>query len=142
MEGNLLESLRNLLKLQQIDSELDDINETTGDLPDEIKKLEIEVSYLNEKVKITDSKLTELRSNRTNANITIQELKDRLIKLNDKLANVKNNKEYDASVSEIESAKNDINNFGRSLSVLDSEEVSLMREVENLRREIEEKMNF
>lgn len=139
MEGNLLVTLRNLLKLQQIDSELDDINESTGDLPIEIKSLQNSLTNLQDKLKQNEAKLSELRSNRSNANITIQELRDKLEKLTDRLGNVKNNKEYEATNNEIDSAKTDITNFERSLGVLDSEEVAIMKIVENYKSEIEEK---
>jgi predicted nucleic acid-binding Zn-ribbon protein len=86
------EVLRALYRLQQIDTELDELDDGGGDLPTEVDGLNQRVSDLTALVEAEEAKLHELRRSRSGSNVTMQELRDRVIALNDRLRTVRNNK--------------------------------------------------
>jgi uncharacterized protein len=132
------EVLRALYRLQQIDSELDELDDGGGDLPTEVDGLNQRVSDLSTLVEAEEAKLHELRRSRSNSNVTMQELRDRVIALNDRLRTVRNNKEYEATTSEIAAAEEEVQVIERTMGSFDTDEAVLMREIEMLGRQRDE----
>lgn len=101
-EYSVEEKLASLLKLQKIDSKLDEIEILKGELPMEVKDLEDELEGLN-------TRLTNLEDEIKGIQVFIGEKKeaikeaDALIKKYEKQQdNVKNNREYEAITKEVE----------------------------------------
>tara|TARA_Y100001970_G_C14019198_1_gene742588 strand:- start:8 stop:706 length:699 start_codon:yes stop_codon:yes gene_type:complete len=98
-------SIAHLIELQEIDSQLDDLNSFLGDLPKMVEDLNAQEHDLITKVE-EDKKRTKdinLSLNKSEtANKTIQEKID---KLTDQLFLVTNNKQYDALTLEIDHLK-------------------------------------
>lgn len=132
------EVLRALYRLQQIDTELDELDDGGGDLPTEVDGLNQRVSDLTALVEAEEAKLHELRRSRSGSNVTMQELRDRVIALNDRLRTVRNNKEYEATTSEIAAAEEEVQVIERTMSSFDTDEATLMREIEMLGRQRDE----
>ena len=132
------EVLRALYRLQQIDTELDELDDGGGDLPTEVDGLNQRVSDLTALVEAEEAKLHELRRSRSGSNVAMQELRDRVIALNDRLRTVRNNKEYEATTSEIAAAEEEVQVIERTMSSFDSDEATLMREIEMLGRQRDE----
>lgn len=102
MENLIAKKLESLLKLQSIDSKLDEINKIRGDLPVEVQDLEDDIIGYETRInKFTDEckRLNEEISNHRNA---IKDAEALLRKYEDQQANVKNDREFAAITKEIE----------------------------------------
>jgi uncharacterized protein len=102
MELTVAQKLETLLKLQSIDSQLDELRKLRGDLPDEVRDLEDEVigfetriGKFKKEIDILDSEVNAYRMNKKDAEKLIQKYKDQQM-------NVRNNREYDAISKELE----------------------------------------
>ena len=104
-------SIAHLIELQEIDSQLDDLNSFLGDLPKMVDDLNSQEHSLITKVEEDKkrSKDINLSLNKSeSANKTIQEKID---KLTDQLFLVTNNKQYDALTVEIDHLKEKKENY-------------------------------
>ena len=98
-------SIAHLIELQEIDSQLDDLNSLLGDLPKMVDDLNVQENSLASKVEEDKrrSKNINLSLNKSEtANKTIQ---GKIDKLTDQLFLVTNNKQYDALTLEIDHLK-------------------------------------
>ena len=98
-------SIAHLIELQEIDSQLDDLNSLLGDLPKMVDDLNAQEDSLIIKVDEDKKRSKDLNlslSKSETANKTIQEKID---KLTDQLFLVTNNKQYDALTLEIDHLK-------------------------------------
>jgi uncharacterized protein len=102
METTVAQKLDALLKLQKIDSALDNIKKIRGDLPEEVRDLEDElVGYdtrlgkFNKEVEAWEAEIGKYRQAKKDAEKLINKYKDQQM-------NVRNNREYDAISKEIE----------------------------------------
>jgi uncharacterized protein len=102
MENTIAQKLDALLKLQEIDSNLDEIRKTRGDLPEEVRDLEDDIIGI-------ETRLAKFKGEIGNLNSEIDSFKnaqkdgEKLIKkYKDQQMNVRNNREYDAITKEIE----------------------------------------
>jgi uncharacterized protein len=102
MELTVAQKLEALLKLQSIDSQLDEIRKLRGDLPDEVRDLEDEVvgfetriNKFNSEVETLDSEINGYKATKRDSEKLIQKYKDQQM-------NVRNNREYDAISKELE----------------------------------------
>jgi predicted nucleic acid-binding Zn-ribbon protein len=132
------ETLRAIYRLQQIDLELDELEAGSGDLPGEIEKLENDIAEIDTRVTEYEGALTQIRNDRNEGNLELQELRSRILELNEKLRNVRNNKEYDATTTEIESAEQRTQDISSSLAALDHNEAEALRELQTLSKSKEE----
>lgn len=132
------QTLRALYRLQQIDLELDDLEAGSGDLPGEIKNLENRHVELTSQLADYESQLTAIRQQRNEGGLELQELRARTLELNERLRNVRNNKEYDATTTEIESAEQRTQDLTSALAALDHREAEAMRGRQTVEKTIEE----
>ena len=98
-------SIAHLIELQEIDSQLEDLNSLLGDLPKMVDELNVQENILASKVEEDKrrSKNINLSLNKSEtANKTIQ---GKIDKLTDQLFLVTNNKQYDALTLEIDHLK-------------------------------------
>lgn len=96
------QKLENLVKLQTIDSKLDQLKKLRGDLPDEVQDLEDEIEGYKTRLERFNNELKELEDG-IKANKEAMKNSEKLIaKYNDQQKNVRNNREYDAITKEVE----------------------------------------
>ena len=98
-------SITHLIELQEIDSQLDDLNSLLGDLPKMVDDLNAKENHLVTKVKEDKNRFKDINlslSKSETANMTIQ---GKIDKLTDQLFLVTNNKQYDALTLEIDTLK-------------------------------------
>jgi uncharacterized protein len=102
METTVAQKLEALLKLQQIDSKLDDIRKIRGDLPEEVRDLEDEmagyetrISKFKKEIDVLDEEIGRYKQAKKDADKLI-------VKYKDQQMNVRNNREYDAITKEVE----------------------------------------
>jgi len=132
------EILRALYRLQQIDLELDELNEGSGDLPTEVESLTHRIGDLTASIGIEEEKLRELRESRAGSNNATLELRERVKMLNERLRTVRNNKEYEATTNEIQSAEVELLTMERSMTTYNTHEAMLIRDIEGLSRQRDE----
>ena len=94
--------LRTLLKVQKIDSKLDEIAILKGELPMEVQDLEDEVAGLNKRIENIQEDINQSNEKISNYHNTIKEAETLIIKYERQQNQVKNNREFDALTKEIE----------------------------------------
>ncbi len=102
IEKSIEEKLRDLYSLQQIDSQIDEIQILKGELPMEVSDLEDEMIGLETRVNRLESQLQDLRQDVARHNNNIKEAEALIIRYEQQMDNVKNNREFDALTKEIE----------------------------------------
>ena len=101
-EISVEEKLRALYDLQIIDSRLDEIRNTRGELPIEVEDLEIEIEGLEKRAAKFDSEIKEQNGEISTKNEVINHAKSLIDKYKAQQDNVRNNKEFEALAKEIE----------------------------------------
>jgi predicted nucleic acid-binding Zn-ribbon protein len=96
-----------LAQLAAVDSQLDELHDELGDLPQEVKKLEALVRERLTDVETTQQSITDLDHLRGTAHVTMQESQDKEQRLAQQQFQVKNNREFDAITKEIEHLKHE-----------------------------------
>ena len=102
IEISIEEKLRALYDLQIIDSRLDDIRNTRGELPIEVEDLEIEIEQLQNRASKFEQEIKNQKDEINNKNEVINHSKSLIDKYKAQQDNVRNNKEFEALGKEIE----------------------------------------
>ena len=98
-------SITHLVELQDIDSQLDDLNGLLGDLPKMVEELNEQESRLLSKIEEDKTRLKEINLSLKKSETANSEIQEKINKLTDQLFLVTNNKQYDALTSEIDHFK-------------------------------------
>ncbi len=135
-EKTVPERLSDLYKLQEIDSQLDQITILKGELPIEVSDLEDEIEGLQTRInKLEDSK-KELEDTIAGHQNKIKESEALISKYGRQLDEVKNNREYEALTKEIELQRLDIQlsekRIGETQSSITAKEETLTAAKERL----------
>lgn len=101
-EISVEDKLRALYDLQIIDSRLDEIRNTRGELPVEVEDLEIEIEGLEKRAEKFREEAKGLNDDINTKNEVINHSKSLIEKYKTQQDNVRNNKEYEALEKEIE----------------------------------------
>ncbi len=102
IEKSVEEKLRDLFNLQRIDSQIDEIQILKGELPMEVSDLEDEMIGLQTRVNRLESQLQELRQDVARHQNAVKEAEALILRYEQQMDNVKNNREFDALTKEIE----------------------------------------
>jgi len=103
MENNsVAQKLEALVKLQSIDSKLDELKILRGDLPDEVQDLEDEIEGYNTRLGRFNNDLEQLEDSIKSNKSGIKEAEALIKKYNEQQNNVRNNREFDAITKEVE----------------------------------------
>ncbi len=102
MENLVAKQLEALLKLQSIDSKLDEIEKMRGDLPEEVRDLEDEIIGFNTRIGRFNEELNNLNESIVHNKLLIKDAEKLIEKYETQQNNVRNNREYDAISKEIE----------------------------------------
>ena len=94
--------LRALIRLQHIDTLIDQVIKERGDLPEEIRDLEDEIAGLTTRLDNIKLEQHEVEVGRNRSQLDIQEAEQLIKKYEDQQHLVRNNREYDALTKEIE----------------------------------------
>jgi hypothetical protein len=98
-------SITHLVELQNIDSQLDDLNGLLGDLPKMVEELNEQESRLISKLKEDKTRLKDINLSLKKSETANSEIQEKINKLTDQLFLVTNNKQYDALTNEIDHFK-------------------------------------
>ena len=108
MESTVASKLESLLKLQTIDSQLDEIKRVRGDLPEEVRDLEDEIAGYEVRVQKFDEEIQFLNEQIAGRKQAIKDSEGLIRKYEEQQQNVRNNREFDAITKEIELQKLEI----------------------------------
>ena len=98
-------SITRLVELQDIDSQLEDLNGLLGDLPKMVDELNEKKNSLKDRVEADKVSLKEINLNSSKSEKVNSDIQEKINKLTDQLFLVTNNKQYDALTNEIEHLK-------------------------------------
>ncbi|MBD79930.1 MAG: hypothetical protein CL840_13540 [Crocinitomicaceae bacterium] len=117
------EKLRSLYDLQLIDSQIDKIRSTRGELPKEVVNLEEEIKEIEARVDKLNEEKVHLDAEIGKKKIAIKESETQIARFKTQLNDVKNNREYEAlskeveyQTLEIELANKRINEYGAKIA--------------------------
>ncbi|MFN3596680.1 MAG: zinc ribbon domain-containing protein [Rubricoccaceae bacterium] len=96
------DQLRALVRLQTIDSKIDQLNKLRGDLPEEIRDLEDERAGLETRLRQIKQDAKDGEVQRKKLKLDIAESEGLIRKYEEQQLQVRNNREYDALTKEIE----------------------------------------
>lgn len=102
IEISVEEKLRALYDLQIIDSRLDEIRNTRGELPIEVEDLDVEIAGLEKRSEKFQQEIKELDNEINTKKEVISHAKSLIEKYKSQQDNVRNNKEFEALGKEIE----------------------------------------
>lgn len=102
VEISVEEKLRTLYDLQFIDSRLDEIRSTRGELPIEVEDLEIDIEGLNKRIAKFEAEVEDLNNEINTKKEVINHAQNLIDKYKTQQDNVRNNKEFEALSKEIE----------------------------------------
>ncbi len=102
MENPVAKKLDALVKLQSLDSKLDELIKVRGALPDEVMDLEDEITGYNTRIEKQNQELSELEEAINSNKAAIKDAEKLIKKYEEQQMNVRNNREYDAITKEIE----------------------------------------
>ena len=95
-ELTVTEKLKNLYKLQLVDSKLDEIKTLRGELPLEVRDLEDEIAGLETRINNYKQEIKDLNSQISVSERKRMEADAQMKKYQDQQNNVRNNREFDA----------------------------------------------
>jgi uncharacterized protein len=107
-ELSIAEKLEKLWRLQQVDSQLDEIQILRGELPMEVADLEDELIGLDTRIKKLKAAVKEAEQEVSRLNANTKEVDANVKKYQKQLEEVRNDREYEALQKEIEMGKLDI----------------------------------
>lgn len=105
VETSIGEQLKALIRLQAVDSKIDQVKKLRGDLPEEIRDLEDEKAGLETRIENyqLETKQNEIAAKQ--AALDIQESESLIKRYEEQQLQVRNNREYDALTKEIEAQR-------------------------------------
>lgn len=127
-----------IASLAEIDSILDDLREELGDLPQQVKESEESVRIKAQQVEDAENSLKDVEEFKSRSHIRLQEIKDKEDQLAAQQFNVRNNKEFDAITSEIESLRNERNKIYDEQRTIGVKEENINTTLTHLQSELEE----
>lgn len=119
------EKLLLLIKLQDCDSQLVKLSAKKKILPGHIEKLDKEFCSFKEGIEKNKVKYDELKARHTENESKIKKVNEGIVKTKERMLEVKNNKEYQAMLKEIETAES-------SRGEIETQIISLLEELDKL----------
>ncbi len=98
----IAQKLEALVKLQSIDSKIDELKKLRGDLPDEVQDLEDEIEGYKTRLQRHETELKDLEESIKKSKEGAKEAEKLIKKYAEQQKNVRNNREFDAITKEIE----------------------------------------
>jgi len=127
----LRQLIENFKALQEIDTQLQRIEALKGDLPNQVRKLNQDLSEAQSYLEAQEKKLLDCKKETAATEMDVKAAEGKLKKYQNQLYEVKTNREYDAVTHEIELVKGEI-------AKKESRLLELMEWVENLQKTVEE----
>jgi predicted nucleic acid-binding Zn-ribbon protein len=133
--------LRHLYALQLIDSRIDKIRATRGELPYEVEDLKDEVSGLEARLERLNGEFKGADENIVACKSAIKEAEALIVKYKDQLNKVKNNREFDSLNKEIEFQELEIELQSKHIRTAESLKMTKQAEIDNASTKLAERAN-
>jgi uncharacterized protein len=134
----LEETLRLLYQLQKVDNNLDDVEESKGDLPETVKRLESEIAELTTNAAGKQEFIDNQVAARNKADEDIKDFEEKLKKYKEQQYKVRNNKEYDAITKEIDFAEESVKALTKQFEDFENLMTGAKNDLEELQGQLEE----
>ncbi len=100
-----MSSIKNLIELQEIDSQLMELEDILGDLPKKVDGLILEEKQAIKSIDDGKSRIKEIKLDLNKIELRVKEDNEKISHLKDQLFKVTTNKQYDATMQEIDHLK-------------------------------------
>ena len=137
-------SVKYLVELQNIDTQLEDLNSLLGNLPKMVEELNQKEDDLLSKIEQNKIKLKNINLSSNKSETSNSQIDEKINKLTDQLFLVTNNKQYDALTNEIEHLQDQKSNHETDLLTYIEEKDILEKQIvddEKLCEELKEDLN-
>ena len=141
VSSSIGEQLKALIRLQHLDSQVDQIEKLRGDLPEEIRDLEDEKAGLETRIEKLKQEQQEDEVAKRQADLDVKESEMLIKKYEEQQLQVRNNREYDALTKEIEAQRGRITGAQQKTEEVDAEagaKADAIEEAEARLKELEE----
>jgi len=132
----VLEDLQLLVRLQEIDNQLMELELEKGDLPEQINALAREIDKHTSTIVLTEHNLSDLGAGKKQHEVNLEAARERLKKSQNTIYAVKTTREYDAISIEIEQAKHTIVESEKQLTDLQSRESDAHKNLANAKSKL------
>ena len=136
--SSITDQLRALIRLQHIDSKIDQVEKLRGDLPEEIRDLEDEKAGLQTRIENAKEEEKQAEVQRRKLQMDITESEGLIKKYEEQQLNVRNNREYDALTKEIEAQRQRIEQAQVEIETLTERDGSNDEVVEEAKERLKE----
>jgi predicted nucleic acid-binding Zn-ribbon protein len=136
------EEIEQLIKLQAMDTRLYTAECKVAKVPEALKTVKDEYERLNSEKESAIERYTALKSEYTDAKISLDEKRDMKESAQKKLLSVQNNKEYEAALKEMDNLKRDVANLEKQTTQAAEELKSLEAVIAETTTASEEKENI
>lgn len=134
--SEIRKQLQLIAQLSQLDQKIDSLYEKAGELPEKIEELERELHNQEKLIEELQEKRQKVIGEKAELHVEIKDIDSRRRKLEDLVFQVKNNRQYDAIMKELEYIK-------QQQQEAESKFATLTIQEENLRKQLEqEKAKF
>lgn len=120
-EYSIQERLESIIKLQKIDSKLDEINKLRGELPMEVQDLEDEIAGYQTRIDNVNNNIAEIEEYIKERKQNQKDAIDALKKYEKQQNDVKNSREYEAINKQIEACELDIKEAEKDVKMASSQ---------------------
>ncbi len=129
--------MEQLIRLQDIDTKLKDLNDLLGDLPSKVEDLNKQEQSIKSSIVDKKSRSKELDVEINKKELDVSQISEKIDKLKDQLFLVTNNKQYDALMAEIDHLKAQKTNFENELIELMEEKESVTEAISTMESDLE-----
>lgn len=126
-----MSSVKNIVELQNIDSQLLELEEILGDLPKKVEESIVEEKNMTSSIQSNKERVKEIQLELNKMELRVKEDNNKIEHLKDQLFQVTTNKQYDAIMAEIDHLKEQLDGD-------ENVEIELLEEKEGLEKEISE----
>ena len=119
------EKISGLIRLQDLDNRIKDINTRKNEGPLKIRRLEDEFNKSEVKLQEDNNRLDALKKDRRKLEQDVQDLENSKVRSQIKLSNIKSNKEYTSVLKEIDT-------IDKEKTLVEDSVLQLMEEIEEL----------
>ena len=129
---------KKIIDLHKIDVRLSEIEEEKGDLPEIIKEQQRSISDFNNELDSCNEQIEVLNKQKSDYNTNIADFSLKMDKYNQQMDKVKNNKEYDALLIEIDHIKKENDELTQKILNVDEKVSELSQSIEDFSEKIKE----
>ncbi len=123
--------MKDLLRLQELDLQIEQYKERETDVPKRKNKLEVHKNRLRAEVAERDAAYKRLQIDQRESETDLQQLQEQIVKYQNQLLKVKRNEEYQALVHEIDNLK-------KQLALKEERVIAILLELDEARARVEE----